>query len=43
VTLIFELMVERLGESSFTLDIVATGREGEQRMKAKLVLTCIDF
>jgi 4-hydroxybenzoyl-CoA thioesterase len=41
--LVFELGVERMGESSFTLDVVATDRYGEQRVKAHLVLACIDL
>ncbi len=39
----FELVVERMGEGSFTLKIVANDRNGEQRMKARLVLACIDL
>jgi 4-hydroxybenzoyl-CoA thioesterase len=41
--LVFELGVDRMGEGSFTLDVVVTGRDGEQRMKARLVLACIDL
>lgn len=41
--LVFELVVERIGEGSFTLKIVANDRNGEQRMKARLVLACIDL
>jgi acyl-CoA thioesterase FadM len=32
-----------MGESSFTLDVVATDRDGEQRVKARLILACIDL
>ncbi len=41
--LVFELGVERMGEGSFTLEVVANDRVGEQRMKARLVLACIDL
>ena len=41
--LAFELGVERIGKGSFTLKIVANDRNGEQRMKARLVLACIDL
>jgi 4-hydroxybenzoyl-CoA thioesterase len=41
--LVFELGVERMEESSFTLDVVATDRDGEQRVKARLILVCIDL
>jgi 4-hydroxybenzoyl-CoA thioesterase len=41
--LVFELVVERIGEGSFTLKIVANDRNGEQLMKARLVLACIDL
>jgi 4-hydroxybenzoyl-CoA thioesterase len=41
--LVFELGVERMGETSFTLDVVATSRDGEQRVKARLILACIDL
>ena len=41
--LVFKLGVERMGESSFTLDVVATDRDGEQRVKARLILACIDL
>jgi 4-hydroxybenzoyl-CoA thioesterase len=40
--LTFRLGVERLGGSSFTLDIVAD-HDGEQRVKARLVLVCVDL
>jgi 4-hydroxybenzoyl-CoA thioesterase len=41
--LVFELVVERIGEGSFTLKIVANDRNGEQRMKARLVAACLDL
>jgi 4-hydroxybenzoyl-CoA thioesterase len=41
--LVFELGVERMGKSSFTLDVVATDCDGEQRVKAHIVLACIDL
>jgi 4-hydroxybenzoyl-CoA thioesterase len=41
--LVFELGIERMGKSSFTLDVVAADRDGEQRVKAKLTLACIDL
>ena len=41
--LVFELGVERMGEGSFTLEVAANDPAGEQRMKARLVLACIDL
>jgi 4-hydroxybenzoyl-CoA thioesterase len=41
--LVFELGVERMGKSNFTLDVVATGHDGERRVKAQLTLACIDL
>ncbi len=40
--LIFKLRVERLGRSSFALDVVAD-HGGERRVKARLVLVCVDL
>jgi len=42
-SLVFGLVVERIGKGSFTLRIAANDRNGEQRMKARLVLACIDL
>nr|MDQ3842123.1 acyl-CoA thioesterase [Actinomycetota bacterium] len=41
--LAFELVVERMGEGSFTLKVAAHDRNGERRVKARLVLVCIDL
>lgn len=41
--LVFELAVERIGKGSFTLKTSANDRNGEQRMKARLVLASIDL
>ncbi len=41
--LVFELVVERIGKGSFTLKTVANDRNGKLRMKARLVLACINL
>ena len=41
--LVFGLVVEWMGEGSFTLEMAANERNGERRMKARLVLACIDL